>query len=578
MSKKKVMPVLAAAGMIGVIILIILLSSLVKRYIPTKETEDLNDYYGITAEDDLAVILDNVQQEIQGKYLDGVIYLDYDMVQGQLNERFYWDENENLLLYTTAKDVITVPEGSSEYTISKEKNSESYVIARADGDKKYVALDFVEKYTNIAHEYYDSPNRVLITSQWTDIEQAIAKKDTQVRVKGGIKSPILKQLVKGDTFTVLEEGENWSKVCTTDGLIGYMKNKYVKEKQTVTLSHAFEEETFSKITKDFTINMAWHQVTNAEANASLDDVLKGTKGINVMSPTWFYLNDNEGNIGSYASADYVKECHDQGIEVWALISNLVNTEVNTTEVLTHTSKRNNLANQVIAAAIQYNLDGINLDLEAIDSEAGEDYVQFIRELSLKCENNGIVLSVDNYVPADYNSFYDRAEQALFADYIVVMGYDEHYAGSEEGSVASIGFVSQGVTDTLQEVPADQIILGMPFYTRMWTETPKDSTGDDAESTAEDYVPYDLTSQALGMIDAENMLEVNGAKPEWSDEYGQYYAEYVNDGSTYKVWLETAESLELKLQVMSDNGLAGASFWKLGLEKSNVWDTIVKYMK
>ena len=190
--------------------------------------------------------------------------------------------------------------------------------------------------------------------------------------------------------------------------------------------------------------MAWHQVTTKEANNNVANVIAATKGLNVISPTWFYLNDNDGNLMDLASTDYVDYCHSQGIDVWALVNNLENDEADSTEVLTHTSKRKKMANQLIAAAIQYNLDGINLDFEALPQEAGDAYVQFIRELSLKCENNGIILSVDNYVPMEYNRFYNRREQANFADYIIIMGYDEHYAGSDEGSVASIGFVEEGI--------------------------------------------------------------------------------------------------------------------------------------
>ena len=187
--------------------------------------------------------------------------------------------------------------------------------------------------------------------------------------------------------------------------------------------------------------MAWHQITNADANTTIASVLQNTKGINVISPTWFYLNDNNGNIASLASSDYVNYCHQNGIEVWALVSNLENKDVDTTSVLTYTSKRENLINNLISAAIQYNFDGINVDFEALSSEVGDSYIQFIRELSLKCANNGIVLSVDDYVPTSYTAFYNRAEQAVFADYVVVMAYDEHYSGSEEaGSVASIGFL------------------------------------------------------------------------------------------------------------------------------------------
>ena len=209
---------------------------------------------------------------------------------------------------------------------------------------------------------------------------------------------------------------------------------------------------------------------------------------------------------------------------------------------------------------------------------GDAYIQFIRELSIKCENNNIVLSVDNYVPSSYTAFYNRSEQALFADYIVIMAYDEHTRASEDvGSVASIGFVKKGVEDTLAEVPANQTILGMPFYTRVWELTPKDGAGEDVESASEDYLPYTFTCSEEGMQTVENRYTVNGAQPTWDDTTGQYYVEYENSGKTYKIWIENEASLEEKLKVMKDNSLAGAAYWKLGFERATAWDTIIKYV-
>lgn len=191
-----------------------------------------------------------------------------------------------------------------------------------------------------------------------------------------------------------------------------------------------------------------------------------------------------------------------------------------------------------------------------------------------------MLSVDNYSPTEYTAFYDRAEQAVFADYVILMAYDEHYAGSEEaGSVASIGFVTDGVTNTLKEVPADQLIMGMPFYTRVWSETPitEDGSEETAEDSSDSYTLYELSCYSASMNEAQKLINANGAIPVWSDECGQYYVEYVNGGVTYKIWVEDSASLEKKLSVMQEYQLAGGAFWKLGLEDSTVWDTIIKYI-
>lgn len=583
--KRKIIPFIAAAILIFVVILFMLLGSIIEKYTPTKERQELADYYQMTSQDEVAIILNNEVLTTHGRLIDGIVYLDFNTVHDNINSRFYWDSNENKLLYTTATDLISADAESTSYYVTKEVRSLDHVIVKADASTAYIAIDFIKQYSDLSYEFYDSPNRVVMTSSWGDYAAASVKKGTEIRYQGGIKSPILADAEKGMEVTVLEPNETWTKVATTDGIIGYIKSKSLGNTSTKTLTSDYVAEEFTHIKKDFKINMGWHQVTNATANNNISNIISGTKGLNVISPTWFYLNDNNGNIASLANSDYVNYCHQNGVEVWALVSNLENADVSTTEVLSYTSRRENLINNLISAAIQYNFDGINVDFESLEAAAGASYIQFIRELSLKCANNGLVLSVDNYVPTDYTAFYNRAEQAVFADYVIVMAYDEHYSGSETaGPVASIGFVSEGVANTLLEVPADQIILGMPFYTRVWMEKPvDDGTGassestDNTEASTDSYSLFNLESYATNMTEIQNLISANGVSPVWSDEAGQYYVEYVNEGVTYKIWVEDAASLEEKLKVLQTNQLAGGAFWKLGLESASVWDTIIKYI-
>ena len=577
--KDKIIPVVAVLSLIFIILVSIIVGKKIKQYVPNSEEQNLEEYFGITADDEIAIELNHSIIEEKALLRNGEIYLDYNYVHDYLNDRFYWDTNENILLYTTSSDVIKAFADSKDFYTGRKKDSKSYKIVLVDVDKTYIALDYVAQYTDMEYEYIEEPGRVLVQTEWGTVKKVSVKRKTQLRVKNSVKSKILKELGKDETLIKLDSGKEWTKAATPDGLIGYVQNKRLGAETEETQAHEFEEQTFTHEMRDYEICMAWHQVTVPEANNNIVSVLQNTKGINVISPTWFYLNDNDGNIANLASADYVKYCHDKGIEVWGLVSNLENQEVSTTEVLTHTSKRENLENQIIAAAIQYDLDGINVDFEALEAAVGEGFIQFIRELSLKCDGNGIVLSVDNYVSSDYTKFYDRQEQAVFADYLIVMAYDEHYAGSKEsGSVASIGFVSKGADDILAEgVPAEQVILGMPFYTRVWSEKMKDGNGDDVESASEDYVPYELSSEAVGMLSAQRLMEVNGAEKTWLDDMGQYYTEYVNQDVTYKIWFEDIRSIEEKLKVMKAHDFAGASFWKLGLEDPAVWNTIIKYI-
>lgn len=584
--RKKAGPVIAALLLVIVIVLIFVVGRKIEQYIPSEEVEDLGTYYSISSPDDVAIILNRELTEQKAKLFDGVIYITYEMLHG-MNSRFYWDDNEQLLRYTTAEASVTAYAGQNDYYIGNDVTKGDSQIVRIEDSTVYVALDFAKNYTDLGYELYTDPYRIVMTTDWSNIPgQTTVKKDTQLRVKGGIKSPILTELAKDSTVIVLEAMDNWSKVSTTDGIIGYVKNSKLNgEGDQAELSsaqmpsHSYEGENFTHQLMDEPVKLLWHQVTNQDANARVATVLANSKGVNVMSPTWFYLNDNDGSLADIGSRSYVDYCHSQGVKVWGLVSNLENSEVDSTYVLTHTSVRENLVNQIIAKALNYSLDGINVDFEALSSDVGDGFIQFIRELSLKCDDNGLVLSVDNYVPSSYTQFYNRAEQANYADYVILMAYDEHYSGSDEGSVASIGFVETGAKDTLAEgVPAEQLVLGMPFYTRIWAETPKEDEGDSAEAASEDYVGYDLSSEAVSMAEARTRIDANQAPINWLEDCGQNYAQYEKDGVTYKIWLEDAQSLEKKLEVMQSLNLAGGAFWKSGMETADVWDTINSYIK
>ncbi|MBE6014320.1 MAG: glycosyl hydrolase family 18 [Lachnospiraceae bacterium] len=542
---------------------------MVIKYTPGKEKADLNEYFNIKSEEDAGVVWQGTKSDTVAKVYDGRMYLEYEFVKTNINPIFYFDYNENVMCYTLPGNLVTVEVGSKDYYISKNKNSEEYTILKTDGPSAYIAIDFIQKYTNLEYKVFDNPKRVLITSQWGETPMAEIRRVDAVRKLAGVKSPILTQAVKGENVWVLGDEGSWKKVRTADGFVGYIPGGSLGKTHNENLIRDFKEPEYPSIKKDKTINLVWNQVTNKTANSSFLTSMASTKGLTVVAPTWFNLKDNEGNISSLVSADNVNYAHQLGVEVWATVND-VDGAGDANEVLKVTSKRQKLVNQLVSEAIQYNIDGINVDFELIKEANADGYIQFIRELSVKTHNNGIVLSVDNYPPMSFNLFYNRTQQAKFADYVVVMAYDEHNKQSEEaGSVASIGYVKNSVENTLKEVPAEKLIMGIPFYTRVWKETPK--------TAGEGEKKYDLSVVSVGMNEARKRVETNGVTPEWKADLGQYYAEYVVGGSTYKIWLEEEKSIEEKLKVMKEAGLAGVGSWKLGLEADGIWDTILKYV-
>lgn len=555
---------------------------LLKRYSPSKEKADLKKYYGIEQDNQVAVIIDNQILEAKAAMFDGKPYLEYSLVRDYLNDRFYWDSNENILLYTLPEGTIRADVGSNEYTLQKEKKSEDYTIIKTEGSTAYIALDFVQKYTNIEFKTYEDPQRVMIISDWGKIRTATVKKDTQVRYRGGVKSPYLTEVSKKDKVTVIENEGDWKKVRTEDGYIGYIKKNCLKNEKEETISREFEEQVYTNISKDYTINMAWHVVTNQSANEKVLQTIADTKGLTTISPTWFTIADTDGNINSLASSQYVNYAHQSNIEVWALVRDFdggIGSYEESYEVLSHTSKRENLVNQLIAEALQTGIDGINVDFEKISAECGEHYIQFIRELSVKCRQNGLVLSVDNYVPKTYNAHYHIEEQGKVADYVIIMGYDEHYSGSyESGSVASLNFVKEGIEATLNAVPKEKVINAVPFFTRLWKEVPKteEELAEEAGTEAAEY-SVKVTSEALGMEAAEQAIADAGAQTTVDEATKQNYAQWEADGATYRIWLEDETALEEKLKLMKEYKLAGTAAWRLGFEKSSVWELILKYV-
>lgn len=565
--KRQIPPVLIALCIGIVMIFIFVIGKIIDKNTPSKtyvSEDEIKEMYYLSGADEnqIAIVMQDEIIEEHGFWEDDTIYLDYNFVKQNFNSRFYWDNNENVLIYTTPDDVIKADVGSREYSQTKSKNAVEYVIVKTDGSNVYIALDYVKLFSNIKYEYYKDPARLCITYEWNTVDTGKIKEKTQLRTGAGIKKDIITDLSKDTKITLLESEGDWSKAVTDDGYIGYVKNKYIGSRNKVELKNEdYTEPVYTNIKKDFKISMAWHMIVSANDNNKIVDLTANTKGMNVISPTWFRIVDNNGTLSSLADASYVSRAHQLGMEVWAMVDDQSPDSENT-QVFTYTSKRENMINQLISSAIQYNLDGINVDFEYITSEIAEDYIQFLRELSVKCRNNGIVLSVDDKVPIASNMYYNRKEQGIIADYVAVMAYDEHWGvDSGAGSTASISWVKEGIENTVSEVSPSKVILGVPFYTRIW--------GEKSDGTVESF-------QTADMQTSETVIAQNGAQKIWLDELGQNYSEYTAGDITYRIWVEDAASIENKVKLISEYQLAGVSAWRLGSETPDIWNTIVKY--
>lgn len=558
--KKKAAPVLV------VLILIVLVgaagvgSFLINRYKPGTEYMAGNEYFNLTDENSVALIQNGELLEEQAVLIGGEPYAAYTYVESQLNSCFYWDEETKGILLTTSGGVQTLLPGDA--AVAKTPGGQPAVQQESDG-KVYISLDVVKEYTDLDYAYYSDPNRVVIRNDWDGVEQATVQSDTaQVRQKGGIKSLILADVQKGDTLLYLENLDNWCKVMTADGYTGYIQTEDIAEPEAIEARTA-KKDSYERITRDHKINLVWHQSTSTESNDAMAEMTAEMTGVNVISPTWFSVTDETGTISSLASADYVKLAHDAGREVWGLIDNF-NEAFDETTDLAYASVRSRIIEQLLAEAASCGMDGINVDFENLKEAGIPHYLQFLRELTSAAHAQNLVVSVDTPVPQAYTMYYQRGEQARFVDYMIVMAYDEHFAGSEEaGSVSSLPFVQQAVEEMTRVMPADQVICGIPFYTRVWTE----KFGQSA-----------ITSEVLGMDGAKNYAKENQMTETWDASLGQNVATVETSDARYTIWMEDEQSMEEKLKVIQSADLAGVAEWKLGFERADVWSLISEYIE
>lgn len=562
---KKAIPVIIAMLLILVIGGVTMGKMLYDKYSYSKETADLDEYFQVSGAE-CAVILQDERVEEKAIIRDGAAYLDLDTVHKYLNEVFYADLSEELLLYTTAVETISTSFGSREYSSSEGVLATDYVTCYVENETVYVAMDYVKLFTNYSYERFQ--RHMQVYTQWGDKQVAEVSKDTAVRERGGVKSPILREMTKGETVEILEELESWSKIKTSDSFIGYVENKRLTNWDTLqeTPVTDYVAPEYTSIAVEGKVSLGWHAIGGVGGNVTLGEMVAGTKGMNVIAPTWFSLNDEEGNFRNFGERSYVTKAHEMGLQVWGVLddfnyNNETKADLSVYNVLSSTTKRLKLVRNITDAALTLGLDGINLDFERLGSDSGIHFVQFLRELSVQCRANGLVLSIDNYVPFHFNDYYRLDVQGQVADYVIIMGYDEHWHGSgDPGSVASIDYVRGGIERTLEEVPAEKVVNGLPFYTILWKIN--------GAQVTDEYLTLNNMADFLSRVNVEF---------EWDEETGQNYGEWVSGSTTYQIWLEDAESIKMKLNVMMTNEIAGVAVWRLGYGTAELWELLNAYV-
>lgn len=553
---------------------------LIIRFTPTNKKISYEEYFGTMEENEAAIVLqDQILKDYRALISEtGAVYLPHEFVRDYLNERFFWDEENSQIRFTTATQTMEIPMNSASYTVldgtlpedpSTESSYEDIIVLRGKGDTLYLNLGFIAGYTNIAYNFNAETPHVFIRTEWGPVLSSHSLKEAAVRFQGGIKSPIVTELQKGEDVTVLETSEHWLKVLTNDGLIGWVKSNRMSEPETIELQNeGFTPVVYPSITMDGKVALVWHMITTLDDNKSFTDATASMTGINVISPTWFALSDNDGNVDSLGSKAYVDEAHQKGLQVWGLVNDF-SPDMDNSVMLASTTARQNCIRQLMGYVETFGLDGINVDFEHIDPGDAFTYTQFVRELSIVCRKASKVLSVDTYPPYDFNAYLNRKEIATVSDYLINMGYDEHYYGGDTaGSVASLEFERSAIANLkIIGVPENKLISAVPFYTRIWY------TSSDTEGNS--YID----SEILSMSAVTATLESWSLTPTWDPITAQnYVAWYTDDGVLCQIWIEDAASLERKALLIPVNNLAGIAAWALTFENDTVWSAISETIK
>lgn len=494
---------------------------------------------------------------------EGEIYLPVEIFQDYLDPHFFWDEEEKIAVITTAHRLIhlDMEKIATEINLSP---VELQFPLRKEGNRLYLPALFLEEFLELAINYYPETNTLTVDPAgasylWGEVRSPSLK----LRSGPGLHHPYYLRLRKGDRVLVEKAGSEsgWLTVRTEQGIAGFLPSKEV-----VILSSVSGERPSSppggappKENPAQPLVLTWEFTYPNPDTKEIGEM----PSLDIVIPTWFHLNDSRGSLRNLADPAYVHWARERGYSVWALVSNSFDPEL-TAEFLSSSSARKAAINQLLLFARLYRLEGFNLDFENFHHRYRELYTQFVRELAVMCREAGLVLSVNVTVPEGepyWSLCYDRASLAREADYIVLMAYDEHWSSSPvAGSVSSLPWVEKNLSAVLKEVPAEKLILGVPFYTRLWRI---DEEGGDRSISSRDY----------GMKRIEEILAGKDLEIGWDESNGQYLVEYREGECTFMAWLEESNSMERRLQLVNSYRLAGVAGWRRGLEKPEIWELI-----
>lgn len=494
----------------------------------------------------------SVNEPIQ--IVDGKVFVNYQFANEYVNDRIFYDQNEKILTITNDREIKRLYEGENSLSFAGVKGNYKLITL---GENLYIEGSLLQDLYGIHIEKGVDERLYIATNTGSQQTQATVKKRASLRTHAKRKSTVVERLAKGEKVTVYSKEDGFIRVRSENGIIGYLPENELKDEETVEAQPIPTVEGWEVNPLGEKVRLMWDDMSTRSEKDWNSTKYARMKNVNVISPAWFEFEDSKGTLSDIATKSYVKEAHRRGIQVWPILRHNFEETGLTAEILSSTKKRQYVIDQILDYANIYGFDGINVDIENIQNETSAVWVQFMRELFVQLKNKGLVVTVDVYMPSDWSGHYEREKVSASCDYFIVMAYDQHWSGSEEaGSVSEIPWVESGIQTSLEEVPKEKLVLGIPFYTRLWVES---SEGLSAKS-------YSMTSMA-------DLLATWEITPTIDENSGQSYVEYNKEGKVYKVWIEDFDSISKRISLMKKYELAGYGAWRLGYETSDIWDIL-----
>lgn len=541
------------AIVIGIGLLLVFIIAVWIYIQPNQQVISISDEPYLVIDDKVITHVDSVIIE------EGIIYISYDIVKEHIDPNLFYDENDEMLIFTDKQRVLRCSVNSNEASLNHKKFYMDRPIKEVD-NKIYIPEEILHGYYNLEVNHWEETNGVVVNRKdYRYLTGEVILEGGDIRFNFSRKSPILLKDVPVETeLIVFEEYKDWYKVRTYDGILGYMEEKYLKINFNIDNEAVERDEEINK--RKEKINLTWDYIhRKMESIGSIEPIY----GINVVSPTWFSIVDEQGEILDKGNKEYVAEYKKLGYDIWPLINNSFNPDI-TSRLLSSSRLRQELIEKIMKIYDYYGVDGINIDFENVYVKDKDLLTQFVRELYPVFREKGMIVSID-VTPIssseNWSLCYDRKRLSETVDYIMLMAYDQHWANSPvAGSVAQYTWVEDSVKAILNEVPKEKLILGIPFYTRLWAI--KNIDGKE-----------EVSSKALSMEEVNRFVKENNVELIWDAESGQYYGETIKEDVTYKIWVEDAKSLQLKSSLVNKYDLAGIASWRKGFESDEVWPVL-----